>query len=112
GQLGSVYERLLDDRPDRVAGAVSTRKTSGSFYTPVALTDYLVRVTLGPLVEGRDAAAILSLRVLDPAMGSGAFLVSACRFMAGGLEHALIVDGTLGEHEIAEPDRARFRRLV
>jgi hypothetical protein len=108
-QLGSVYERLLDDRD---AGDVSARKTSGSFYTPLALTDYLVRVTLGPLVQGRDVAGILSLRVLDPAMGSGAFLVSACRFMAGALERALIVDGTLGEHEIAEPDRAHFRRLV
>jgi N-6 DNA Methylase len=111
-QLGSVYEQLLDDVPDRHAEAVSARKTSGSFYTPLALTDYLVRVTLGPLVEGRDAAAILSLRVLDPAMGSGAFLVSACRFLASAVERAMIVEGTLGEHEIAEPDRAHLRRLV
>ena len=90
------------------AGAVSARKTTGTFYTPRALTDYLVRDTLGPLVQGRDAGAILSLRVLDPAMGSGAFLVSACRFLAGALERALIVDGTVGELEIAEADRAAF----
>jgi hypothetical protein len=111
-QLGSVYERLLDDVPDQDASAVSARKTTGSFYTPLALTDYLVRATLGPLIEGRDAEAILSLRVLDPAMGSGAFLVSACRFLAGAVERALIVEGTLGEHEVSEPDRARLRRLV
>ena len=89
--------------PARRRGA-STRR--------LALTDYLVRATLGPLVDGRDAAAILSLRVLDPAMGSGAFLVVCLRFLAGALERALIVDGTFGEHGCAEPDRAHFRRLV
>jgi hypothetical protein len=111
-QLGSVYERLLDDTPSATVSTVSARKTSGSFYTPLALTDYLVRVTLGPLVDGRDAAAIMSLRVLDPAMGSGAFLVSACRFLATAVERAMVNEGQLGEHEIGEADRAGLRRLV
>jgi hypothetical protein len=111
-QLGSVYERLLDDVRTGAATAVSARKTSGSFYTPLALTEYLVRATLEPLVDGRNAAAILSLRVLDPAMGSGAFLVAACRFLATAVERAMVHEGTLGEHEIGEADRASLRRMV
>jgi hypothetical protein len=58
----------------------SERKTSGSFYTPQALTGFLVRKTLAPLVEGRTASEILQLRIVDPSMGSGAFLVAACGF--------------------------------
>jgi hypothetical protein len=69
------------------------RKESGSFYTPRSMADYLVRVTLGPLVAEASADDILALRVLDPAMGSGAFLVSACRFLAQAHEQACERDG-------------------
>lgn len=59
------------------------RRRSGSHYTPRALTAPIVAETLRPILErlGEDATAddILSLRVLDPALGSGAFLVEACR---------------------------------
>jgi methylase of polypeptide subunit release factors len=101
-QLGTVYETVL--------GSVATgaRKATGSFYTPRSLTDYLVRRTLYPLVEGRTLDEILSLRVLDLAMGSGAFLVAACRYLAGACERALIADGDCPTPE----DRARLRRIV
>jgi len=69
------------------------RKESGSFYTPRSMADYLVRVTLGPLVSHAAPDEILALRVLDPAMGSGAFLVSACRFLAHAYEQACERDG-------------------
>ena len=91
-QLGAVYERVLDYEPVRDGPTLTLRptsadrKTSGSFYTPRAMTDFLVRRTLSPLVEGRSADAILGLRVLDPAMGSGAFLVAACRYLAERIE--------------------------
>ena len=74
-QLGSIYEHLLDDEPatrDNVRPR-SQRKVTGSFYTPVALTDYLVRAALEPLVRGRTADDILSLHIVDPAMGVGRF---------------------------------------
>ena len=48
-----------------------------------------MRETLAPLVANRTADEILSLRVLDPAMGSGAFLVAACAQLAGAVEEAL-----------------------
>ncbi len=66
------------------------RKGSGSFYTPRLLVQDLVRHALGPLVEGRTAAGIERLRVLDPACGSAHFLVEAMRFLGQALHRALV----------------------
>ncbi|HEX2446332.1 MAG TPA: N-6 DNA methylase [Vicinamibacterales bacterium] len=101
-QLGTIYETVLG------TVATSRRKTTGSFYTPRPLTEYLVRRTLHPLVEGRTLDEILSLRVLDLAMGSGAFLVAACRYLAAACERALSAEG---EHPTPE-DRTRLRGMV
>ena len=105
-QLGAVYERVLDYQPQATGRTVSlvrtgdVRKATGTFYTPRAVTSYLVRRTLDPLVTGRTSEAILNLRVLDPAMGSGAFLVAACRYLAAAAEEALIREGQWHPHDI------------
>ena len=52
-----------------------------------------MRRTLARSFVGASADAILALRVVDPAMGSGAFLVAACRYLAGAYEQALIDEG-------------------
>ena len=106
-QLGAVYERILDDTP---GGA--RRKPTGTFYTPRAMTEYLVRRTLAPLVRGRGPEAILALRVVDPAMGSGAFLVAACRYLADAYEESLVAEGTICRADVTAADRAAFRRAV
>lgn len=117
-QLGAVYERVLDYEPVRAGPHLRLRptaidrKTSGSFYTPRAITDFLVRRTLGPLVEGRSTDDILRLRVLDPAMGSGAFLVSACRFLAERLEQVRVAEGAWAERDASEDGRAELSRTV
>ena len=86
-----MYESVLDYVPvrdDTRTGRVvlrrggDRRKSTGSFYTPQSLTDYVVRRTLHPLVSDAPSHRILELRVIDPAMGSAAFLVSACRYLA------------------------------
>jgi hypothetical protein len=67
------------------------RKTTGSYYTPHAFVRFLVRETLGPLVaeaspdSDPDPLAILRLRVVDPATGSGHFLIETCRFLGDAL---------------------------
>ena len=117
-QLGAVYERVLEYEPVRQQGRLSLqatsteRKTTGSFYTPRAVTDFLVRRTLGPLVEGLSAADILKLRVIDPAMGSGAFLVAACRYLTERAEQALVAEGEWTPGDIAEADRADLARAI
>ena len=98
-ELGSVYESLLELNPtmelpagiftlDTVAG--NQRKTSGSYYTPDSLVQCLLDSALDPVVEqaikGKTAAdsekAILALKVCDPAVGSGHFLVGAAHRLA------------------------------
>ena len=74
------------------------------------MTEFLVRRTLAPLVRGATPDRILSLRVVDPSMGSGAFLVAACRFLAGAYEDALVAEGTVARADISQADRAAFRR--
>jgi hypothetical protein len=65
------------------------RRRTGSHYTPRSLTEPIVRHALDPAFErvGPDATPeqILDLKVCDPAMGSGAFLVEACRALAARL---------------------------
>lgn len=130
-ELGAVYERLIDhvppvdDRPASPAGArqplraqlrsrsgSGARKATATFYTPRPITEYLVRRTLHPLVASATPDEILALRVVDPAMGSGAFLVSACFFLAGAYEAALVRRGQARAGDLTEADRAGFRRLV
>jgi N-6 DNA Methylase/Eco57I restriction-modification methylase len=122
-QLGAVYESVLDYEPAFLATPSrglprvqlrrggDRRKASGSFYTPQSITDYLVRRTLHPLVDGASASQILRLRVLDPSMGSAAFLVSACHFLARAYEEALIREGQC-HSRVDDAQRAGFRREV
>ena len=69
--------------------ATDERRRSGSHYTPRSLTQPIVAETLRPILERLGPRAtpeqILELKVLDPAMGSGAFLVEACRQLAEAL---------------------------
>ena len=129
-ELGAVYEGLLEytpiighpsgaggsRRPQVIARLERTgaarRKATGTFYTPRTLTQFLVRATLEPLVRGRTAGQLLELRICDPAMGSGAFLVAACRYLAQAYETALLGEGSLAATDVGEPERAGFRRVV
>ena len=116
-QLGAVYERVLEyeptpEGPAPLARTRDLRKSSGSFYTPRAVTTYLVRQTLEPLIRGRTADEILTLRVLDPAMGSGAFLVAACRYLASAAEEALVQEGRWHAHDVTPGDRVALRRDI
>ncbi|MEW5982318.1 MAG: N-6 DNA methylase [Acidobacteriota bacterium] len=130
-QLGAVYESVLDYEPVpcspprppegsarsrqpvvRLIGTGTRRKASGTFYTPAAITEHLVRETLAPLVEGASPETIVALRVVDPAMGSGAFLVAACRYLADAYERALVRDTGRMASDITEQERAAYRRLV
>ena len=62
------------------------RRRSGSHYTPRALTEPIVRTTLRPILEDLGPSPkpdqVLALRICDPSMGSGAFLVESCRQVA------------------------------
>jgi hypothetical protein len=119
-ELGSVYESLLEYHAavDGVGPRLefhlvtgSERKTTGSYYTPPQLVNELVHSALDPVIESRLAAAgtrpeaqekaLLSIRVCDPACGSGHFLLAAARRI--GKRLAVV---RTGEDEPA-PERVR-----
>ncbi len=124
-QLGSIYERLLEYELAREADGglavrpgVFARKLSGSYYTPDDLVGLIVRETVGPLAEARreafreaaeagarpaelrrldPAERLLELKVCDPAMGSGHFLVNLADWLADRVLMAMADAATLAE---------------
>ncbi|QPN58526.1 N-6 DNA methylase [Synechococcus sp. CBW1002] len=92
------------------------RRRSGSHYTPRALTEPIVAEAFRPWLQRCNhqptAEQILDLKVCDPAMGSGAFLVAVCRYLAGWLVQAWERDGfPEGFRQDADKDTVA-RRLV
>ena len=73
---------LADPGLDRVlGGSPGARKAGGVYYTPPAVVDYLVRRALAPLLVDQTPADLGSLTILDPACGSGLFLLGAYRYL-------------------------------
>lgn len=85
------------------------RRETGTHYTPKSLTERIVEETLTPLVYDGPAKGaprsewklktpeqLLDLKVCDPAMGSGAFLVQACRFLSARLVEAWAIEEQAG----------------
>ncbi|MGI8587801.1 MAG: Eco57I restriction-modification methylase domain-containing protein, partial [Chloroflexia bacterium] len=116
--LGTIYERLLDFRLDDLGGrlglvAAEGRRETGAYFTPARVVDAIVERTLDPLLAARSGAiattdlrgsdaleAFLELRVLDPAMGSGHFLVAAAAYIAQFIATDPSYDGDLPLVEI------------
>ncbi|MDO9528477.1 MAG: N-6 DNA methylase [Syntrophales bacterium] len=89
--LGQVYERFLgkvirltpghraivEEKPE-------VKKAGGVYYTPTYIVDYIVKQTVGKLVEGKKTGsrgAVSKLKILDPACGSGSFLIGAYQYL-------------------------------
>ena len=82
--LGQVYEQFLgkvirlteghravvDEKPE-------VKKAGGVYYTPTYVVDYIVQTTVGRLLEGKTPKQASKLKILDPACGSGSFLIGA-----------------------------------
>ncbi|AJD49058.1 hypothetical protein S7S_13230 [Isoalcanivorax pacificus W11-5] len=138
-ELGSVYESLLElvpaiDLPARTFGFVgrtedggsasetakgNARKLTGSYYTPDSLVQELIKSALDPVIEQRLAAnpakpteALLAIRVIDPACGSGHFLLAAARRLAEKLAQLRSLEG--GQEGAIQPQdyRHALREVV
>lgn len=82
--LGSVYENYLGYRLSQLQKGVSIskdakkRKEQGIYYTPSFIVDYIVKNTLGPVLDKcKSIEDLKKIKVLDPACGSGSFLIKA-----------------------------------
>lgn len=86
------------------------RRQTASFYTPPKLAEFLVRRTLRPLVEGKNSKDILKLRIIEPAMGSGGFLIATVRYMADALLKARIRERSIELRDGGKPSIHDFQR--
>ena len=82
--LGHVYEqflgkviRLTEGHQAKVEYKPEVKKAGGVFYTPEYIVDYIVEHTVGELLKGKTPKEVAKIRVLDPACGSGSFLLGA-----------------------------------
>jgi len=94
-ELGSVYESLLELQPqlgddgktlvfasEAAEQKGNQRKTTGSYYTPDSLVQALLDTALDPVLDKTDPKDLLKLTIIDPACGSGHFLLAAARRIA------------------------------
>ncbi|HQP83198.1 MAG TPA: TaqI-like C-terminal specificity domain-containing protein [Methanoregulaceae archaeon] len=86
--LGQVYEqflgkviRLTAGHQAKVEYKPEVKKAGGVYYTPQNIVDYIVSHTVGELVKDKTPREVGKLRVLDPACGSGSFLLGAYQFL-------------------------------
>ncbi len=133
-ELGSVYESLLELVPEvdltaRKFGFVgltsegstagNARKLSGSYYTPDSLVQELIKSALDPVIAQRIEArpdapveALLAIRVVDPACGSGHFLLAAARRLAEKLAQLRAADGEQTEQGFRHALREVVARCI
>jgi type I restriction-modification system DNA methylase subunit len=86
--LGNVYEKFLGEiitltssHKAKVEQKPEVKKAGGVYYTPKYIVDYIVKSTVGKLVEGKTPKQIESIKILDPACGSGSFLIGAYTYL-------------------------------
>ncbi len=99
--LGSVYEQFLgkvirltsgnravvEDKPE-------VKKAGGVFYTPAYIVKYIIEHTVGKLLAGKSAAQAEGIRILDPACGSGSFLIGAYQYLLDWYLAHYVEEGT------------------
>lgn len=101
--LGQVYERFLgkvirltSGHQAKIEEKPEVRKAGGVYYTPDYIVDYIVKNTVGRLVEGKKPGprgGVSNLKILDPACGSGSFLIGAYQFLLDWHRDEYIKDG-------------------
>ncbi len=86
--LGSAYEQFLGKviritpaHHVKIEEKPEVRKAGGVYYTPQYIVEYIVKNTVGNLIEGKAPKEISKIKILDPACGSGSFLLEAYQYL-------------------------------
>jgi len=86
--LGYAYEqflgkviRITSGHRVKIEEKPEVRKAGGVFYTPKYIVDYIVENTVGKIIEGKTAEQVSKIKILDPACGSGSFLLGAYEYL-------------------------------
>ncbi len=86
--LGSAYEQFLGKtihvetgKRVKIEEKPEVRKAGGVYYTPQYIVDYIVQNTVGKMIEGKTPKDIEKIKIVDPACGSGSFLIGAYQYL-------------------------------
>lgn len=86
--LGSAYEQFLGKQISLskngkavIEEKPEVRKAGGVYYTPQYIVDYIVKNTVGKLIENKTPKEVSKIKITDPACGSGSFLIGAYQFL-------------------------------
>jgi len=126
--LGDIYEALVsgssygNTRNGPGTSRTSRRKATGTYYTPDVIVRHIVSGALSRLVGGAGVSPageplsvreILNLKILDPASGSGHFLLPAAEYLARACVAVLIREGKIGDEEAELSDAIEeYRKIV
>lgn len=98
--LGQVYEqflgkviRLTAGHQAKVEEKPEVRKAGGVYYTPSYVVDYIVDQTVGELLKKRTPKSAAKLKIVDPACGSGSFLIVAYQYLLDWHLEQYVADG-------------------
>lgn len=119
--LGNAYEQFLGKvirttpaRSVKIEEKPEVRKAGGVFYTPQYIVEYIVKNTVGKLIAGKTPTQIEKIKIVDPACGSGSFLIGAFEYLLNyhinwyhekgygtkkGKDNPFTPQGTLTTHE-------------
>jgi len=86
--LGSAYEQFLGKviritpaHHAKIEEKPEVRKAGGVYYTPQYIVEYIVKNTVGKLIDGKTPVEISKIKIVDPACGSGSFLIGAYQYL-------------------------------
>jgi len=92
--LGNAYEQFLGKviritpaHYAKIEEKPEVRKAGGVYYTPEYIVEYIVKNTVGKLIEGKTPKEISKIKIVDPACGSGSFLIGAYQYLLNYLKN-------------------------
>jgi len=99
--LGSAYEqflgkviRITPSHHAKIEEKPEVRKAGGVYYTPQYVVDYIVKNTVGKLIDGKSPKQIEKIKIADPACGSGSFLIGAYQYLLDHHKNYYTENGT------------------
>jgi len=100
--LGTAYEQFLGKviritpaHHAKIEKKPEVRKAGGVYYTPEYVVDYIVKNTVGKLIDGKTPKEISKIKIVDPACGSGSFLIGAYQHLLDFHKNYYTNNGTL-----------------
>ena len=100
--LGSAYEqflgkviRITPSHHAKIEDKPEVRKAGGVYYTPQYIVDYIVKNTVGKLIDKSTPKEVSKIKIVDPACGSGSFLIGAYQYLLDWHKNYYTGSGTL-----------------